>query len=423
MNLLLTIILWTTYAISLYFSIFWFLIFLESHTSFSQQNSKRSSKLKRFPLISIAIPAYNEQENVVGTIQSVMGLNYPPRKMEIFVIDDGSTDNTKKIVQDFIKAQSTHDISLISHKNMGKGPSLNVALKKAKGEFFACIDADSYIRPEALARQLKMFEDSKESLAIVTPAMRVRNPKTLLQRIQQIEYIFIMYMARIMSQIDCLYVAPGPFSVYRMDVLKGLGGFDEDNITEDQEIAYRAQAHHYQVKQCHNAYVDTVAPENFKSLYHQRNRWFKGGLINALKYRFMLFNREYGDFGMVQMAVNLLLFFLATTAVFFFAYYMFYPIISRIIQLSYVGFDIWPYIQTFQLKFSLLSINIESVFLVYLMLFITVVILFFSYRNAEEKLSQHKYVFIPYFLVYYLVLSVVAVIVLVETMVGKKQKW
>lgn len=423
MNIALTILLWITYSISLYCSIFWFLIFLESHAVFKKENKRVVNRLKRYPLVTIAIPAYNEEKTLAGTLKSVVNLDYPKEKLQVIVINDGSKDNTKQVAQAFIKAHPSYDITLINQRNQGKGHALNNALKKAKGEFFSCIDADSFVRKKTLRRMLHMFENSDPDLAIVTPAMRVKGPNTLVQRIQQIEYILLMYLARIMSRIDCLYVAPGPFSLYRTSVLDKLGGFDADNLTEDQEIAYRAQAYHYKVRQCFDAYVDTVAPDSMKTLYYQRNRWFKGGLINALKYRFMMFNKEYGDFGLIQMNVNMLLFFLSTMGVFFFGYYMIWPVIKGAFDLALVGFDIWPYLANLKFSFNPLSINVESMLIVYLMLFITVVMLYFSYKNADESLSRSKAALVPYFLIYYLLLSMVAVIIMMETAVGKKQKW
>ena len=94
-----------------------------------------------------------------------------------------------------------------------------------------------------------------------------------------------MLLIKLMGYIDSNYIAPGPFSVYKTSVIKNLGGFDETNLTEDQEIAYRVQKKHLKIRQCPTAEVYTVAPGSIRTLYRQRNRWFKGTLQNLFKYK------------------------------------------------------------------------------------------------------------------------------------------
>ena len=95
----------------------------------------------------------------------------------------------------------------------------------------------------------------------------------------------MIFVGRLTSQLDSLYVAPGPFSLYKTKVIRKLGGFDETSLTEDQEIAYRVQKHNYKIKQCFDGYVETEAPRAFKGFYKQRKRWYKGGLSCVYKYK------------------------------------------------------------------------------------------------------------------------------------------
>ena len=419
MNIWLNILLWISYFVSLYFSVFWLLVFLDRTLD---RRKRATEKLTRYPLISVIVPAYNEEDTVIGTIQSVLQLDYPKEKLEVIVVNDGSKDNTRKIVEQFIKG---HDrVVLLNQKNQGKGAALNTGLQHAKGEFFACLDADSFVEKHTLKRMLRFFEEQGDDLVIATPIMKVRDPKTLVQRIQKLEYILIMFVSRLMSHLDCLFVAPGPFSLYRTKVIKKLGGFDVDNITEDQEIAYRVQSRHLRLKQCPGAYVETIAPPNAYSFYRQRNRWFRGGLINALKYKHILWNRNYGDFGVVQMSINLLLFFLAVITIFFTGYYLLWPLLKGFYDLSLVGFDIWPYIINFTLYFDFLHVDIEKVFVILSMTLIFLIMLIFAHRNSDEKVTGRGMAYVvPYLFIYYLALSLIAVIILVEMTLGKKEKW
>ena len=101
------IILWIAYFISLYFSVFWFLVFLED------KPKQKTKKLTKLPFVSIVIPAYNEEKRVRLTIESVLKLNYPKNKYEVLVINDGSTDNTSRVVKETIKKYKDFNIKLM----------------------------------------------------------------------------------------------------------------------------------------------------------------------------------------------------------------------------------------------------------------------------------------------------------------------
>jgi len=390
-----------------------------------KKEHKKKITLKRYPKVSVLIPAYNEGESIKGTIESVLSLDYPIDKLEIIVINDGSTDNTSEQIQKTIKKHSGRNIILLNQKNGGKAQALNNALKIATGEFFSCLDADSFVSRYALKRMLKLFYQEGEELAIVTPAMKVKSPKTLLQKFQRVEYITAVFVQRLMGLIDCIYVAPGPFSLYRTKVIRKLGGFEVGNLTEDQEIAYRVQKHHYKIKQCYNAYVHTIAPHNLKTLYKQRNRWFKGSLFNILKYKKLVLNRHYGDFGLFQMPLNITQYVLSITSLFLMIYFLFVPLIQWIYNLFLVGFDIWPYLrESVQFSFSLLSLDIGKLMVFYLLFFITVTIFYIAHRLTNERVREHGMLYlVPYFFVYYIILSFISIIVIVEVALGKKQRW
>ena len=124
----------------MYIVIFWLLVLLDGH------KKNKSERLKKFPLVSIAIPAYNEQNTIKKTLSSVINLDYPRGKLEIIVVNDGSKDNTKKVVQDFISTHLDYNIKLINQENRGKGAALNRALKISKGDFFPVVEHRTTLR-------------------------------------------------------------------------------------------------------------------------------------------------------------------------------------------------------------------------------------------------------------------------------------
>ncbi|MFH0818198.1 MAG: glycosyltransferase family 2 protein, partial [Candidatus Micrarchaeota archaeon] len=160
--------------------------------------------------------------------------------------------------------------------------------------------------PKALKCMVGYFEDS--DVAAVTAMMKVYKPRTLVQRLQRGEYLLNAFLKKLQSFVDGISVTPGPFSVYRKSVLDSLGGFDENTITEDQEIALRIQTANFRIENSINAEVYTEVPQKLRALFKQRRRWYLGSLQNIWKHK-SLFGPKYGDFGMfvLPFAMSLLL--------------------------------------------------------------------------------------------------------------------
>ena len=115
-----------------------------------------------------------------------------------------------------------------------------------------------------------------------------------------------MFHRYLNAKLNCIHVTPGPFSVYKTQVIKDIGWFDEKTITEDLEIAIRLQKHHYKIIQTFDTIVETIAPDSWKQLFRQRVRWYKGSVDNTINYKKLIFNKEYGDFGFIRMPTIIL---------------------------------------------------------------------------------------------------------------------
>ena len=417
------IILWLTYFVSLYFTIFWFIVFIEQDEDIE---SKKSKRLKSFPFVSIVVPAYNEEDNILDTINSVLNLDYPKDKLEVLVINDGSTDSTKAKVKEFIKenkiVKKNKNVILINQKNQGKATALNIGLKRSRGEIFICLDADSIVMPDALKRLLHYFDDPDVALAL--PLMKAKRPKNLLQRLQFREYLLNIFLKKLMGYLDCIHVAPGPFSVYRKSVLEKLGGFDLGNITEDLEMALRIQKHNYKIVQDMHAEVFTLTPNNLIAYFKQRSRWNKGGIINGLKYKNMMFNKQYGDFGLIQSPILILSGVLALTILFATLYYLIEPNIQQIINLGLVNFDIFTFITNWKLNFNLLDLSYPKMTVFFVMVFFTSLTLYLSHKYTREKVSGEGFFsLLVYLFLYFLLLGFVWLSVIKDFITMKKVNW
>jgi cellulose synthase/poly-beta-1,6-N-acetylglucosamine synthase-like glycosyltransferase len=270
--------------ITLYLVILFMVIFVRNRVSMFDHTPSEKP-----PSVSVIIPAHNEEEHITETIKAVKNLSYPKGLLEIFVIDDGSTDKTAERA----KAEG---VKVITKKNSGKASALNLGIEKAKGDIVGCIDADSYPEKEALLKMVPYFEDL--DVAAVTSSILVKNPRNFLQRLQEMEYILIAWGRKLLDYLHSVYVTPGPLSLYRKDTLKKIGGFDEKVLTEDIEIGFRLQRRGYKIRMALPARVYTHVPGSFRKWWDQRLRWDIGGIQTANIYKYATFRKSYGVFGL-----------------------------------------------------------------------------------------------------------------------------
>ncbi len=384
---------------------------------------EKKPHLTSYPFVTIAIPAYNEEKTIAATLTSAVLLDYPCDKLEIIVINDGSKDATSKIVRQEIKKYPTTNIILINQANAGKGKALNVALKMAKGDYFVSLDADSEVRSDALKVLLSNFDH--ENVAAVLPLLKIKKPERLLEKIQWAEYMVNLFYKRLMSLLDCVQVTPGPFSVYRKDILLKIGGYAEDNLTEDMELTLKLQKEHYTIKQITNTEVYTKPPATLKAFFKQRNRWYKGTLLNAYNYRYMAFNKEYGDFGIIQMPRLLAEGFLAISAFFIVSYISFFrPLWFKFHTYALIDFNFFPLISTWFSNFSLLDLDYTNLFFSLSMSLIVLVLLYLAHKHTHERFSLNSVIAIPLYIMFYSVLASLALLsVFIDLARGKRQKW
>ena len=275
--------------VSVFFEVFLLLTFLENKGSMKKS---QGTTAQNFPTATIVVPCFNEEESIFGTVESLLALDYPKDKLKIMIIDDGSTDNSWNLMQ---KYKDNPLIELYKKENGGKHTALNFAISKSKSDIIGCLDADSFVKPDALKNLVTYFSD-KETMA-VTPAIKIHNPDNILRQVQKVEYDWGIFLRKMLSFVDSLYVTPGPFSFFRREVFENLGPYRKAHNTEDMEMAMRLQTHNYKIKNCHTAFVYTIAPHKFSKLFTQRLRWTYGFLKNVIDYRDLFFNKKQGNLG------------------------------------------------------------------------------------------------------------------------------
>ena len=270
---------------SLYVSFLFLILFFKN-----RKDLFKDEITKKFPFLSVLVPAYNEEKDIEKTLNAILNTDYPKKFMEVIVINDGSTDNTLNILKKF------KSIKILNKKNSGKADSLNQAIKITKGEFIVVIDADSYPEPDAFLKMVTYFKDKQ--VAAVTSSVLVKNKTKLLETLEAIEYTIIAWARKLLEFIGSVYVTPGALSMYRKKALEKIGGFDTKNITEDIEITWNLLRNLYKTKICLSAKTYTTVPDTIKKWWKQRLRWNIGGLQTMNKYKYVLFRRKYGMLGL-----------------------------------------------------------------------------------------------------------------------------
>lgn len=295
--LMVQLVVWSITFLTLWLTLIW-LHFL---------NETRPVKRVR-GVVSVGIPVFsrNNDKDAIKTIRSVFASGYPVSLLDVIVVDDGSTDDTYERLLDFKKKNSSLPLKIFTQKNKGKAGALNVALKAAKGEFFAVMDADSRISRGSIQSSLNGFSD--KNVGSVISRVRVDNAKSFIEKLQKVEYIMSAFIRKVMSNFGTLAMTPGVLSVYRVSVLRSLGGFDanRENLTEDLEIALRLRSKGYNISMAPDSVTYTEVPKTMKSLWRQRVRWSRGYIFNHINYRNLLFSSKHGVFGMFQLPVNVI---------------------------------------------------------------------------------------------------------------------
>jgi len=370
--------------VSLFFEIFLLVTYLEVREQIHFEKKYDLDRPSRFPTVTIIVPCFNEESTVEKSIQSLLALNYPKDKLNLLLVDDGSTDRTLEVFGRFKDPR----VKIFSKENGGKHTALNFALDKIETELVGCLDADSFVDKEALRRIVPYFEDS--TIMAVTPSVKVHEPKTILEHVQKIEYSWGIFLRRMLASVGAIYVTPGPFSIFRKEVFEKLGQYRQAHHTEDMEIAMRMQKNQYKIVNSIDAHVYTVTPKTIRPLYKQRLRWTYGFLNNALDYKEMFFNKKYGNVGVFILPTAVISIFFTLYATLLFVWSGVGRAVDVFIKYRAVGFD-WRFTPP---SFDWFFLNTGVIPLITVVVFgLSLIILYLSIQIADNKFKLQRDVF------------------------------
>lgn len=376
----------------------------------------RSNKSFR-PNVTVIVPIWNEGsangERLKKTIDSLINCNYPARKLEIIIVNDGSTDNSLKLAKEYAPR-----VRVYSHKkSKGKTVAYNTGLRHATGELVVGLDADSFIEPDVLDKLVPCFKDPKVMAAI--PSVKIWKPKGWLQKVQFQEFLSAVFIRHVQSELGGVPLAPGAFTLIRKSFLDKYGPLDHNTMTEDLEISLRIQSLNYLTENVIDANVYTSGVSTMKAFFSQRLRWFAGFIVQMKQYKH-LFHKRYGNLGVFILPVSV---FYIILTVFVFSYSLIMAGINLwkwLWELSLVGFR-WHNLLEWKFSFFFVTIN-NTTILPLLLLLVGYLFMYYIKRVTYERQG----VFIPFViftLTYWFLGSLCWILAIYYHIMGKKIKW
>jgi len=234
---------------------------------------------REWPGVSILVPARNESVVIGSTLRKILALDYPAARMECIVINDGSTDNTRSIIEQYHKKDPrVVPLSLApAASGRGKARALNEGLKKAKYGLIAVYDADNNPESGSLKILVRELLSGKNTGAVIGKFRTVNRHKNLLTRFINIEtlgYQWILQAGR--YRASGVSILSGTNFVVHREVLDACGGWDESAITEDAELSVRIYQKGWKIKFIPQAVTWEQEPETWRVWIRQRTRWVRG---------------------------------------------------------------------------------------------------------------------------------------------------
>jgi cellulose synthase/poly-beta-1,6-N-acetylglucosamine synthase-like glycosyltransferase len=274
---------------------------------------------------SLLIPCYNEESILETAINGIKRLNY--KDIEILYINDGSKDNTLKMLNDFLilekcerkpngyleservndfyQSSIYHNVYVIDKVNGGKADSLNAGTNYASKEYIITLDADSVLDDSALGivnghlqknnvvaagGTVQILQGRDFQNLISKPSLSLKH----IIRFQIFEYLRGFYVYKLsLAKLNALAIISGAFGIFNKEVLNQVGGYRK-TIGEDIDITLRFQEYVLNNPDKKIVYIPeaicyTECPENWLDLFKQRVRWQKAFMDCVIKFRGLFF--------------------------------------------------------------------------------------------------------------------------------------
>ena len=250
-----------------------------------RQKQRKSEQKVEQPSFSIVVPVKNE-EKVLGRLLEALGkLEYPQNKMEVIIVEDGSTDGSLEICRQYSNHNPQLNLKIFRRTcSDGKPSALNFGIDKASGEIVAVFDADSIPAIDVLSKAGSYFKDS-DVAAVQGRTMPVNAGENMLTKFAAYEDLvwYEVYM-RGKDVLNLFVHLRGSCQFIRRSVLVEVDGFDEHTLSEDMELSARLTKGECRIRYASDAVTQQESPASLAKLFRQRTRWYRGTMEVAFKY-------------------------------------------------------------------------------------------------------------------------------------------
>lgn len=255
----------------------------------------RMPPLARFadaPPMTVIIPAYNEGAMVARTIESVARAHYPCDRLEIFVVDDGSSDDTWQHIERAAAQFPALVVPLRFARNRGKRAALEAGFRRGRGEVMVTIDSDSVIEPATLLAMAGAFRDPK--VGAVAGKVSVFNREDgLIPRMLKVRFALSFdFLRAVQSTYGTVYCCPGALAGYRSSVVhKVLDAWMNQHFLgrpctfgEDRALTNDILNQGYDCVYQRAAIVHTLVPTDYWRLCKMFLRWDRSYVREELRF-------------------------------------------------------------------------------------------------------------------------------------------
>lgn len=238
-----------------------------------------------WPTVTLQLPLYNEKYVVERLIDAVAALDYPTDKLEIQLLDD-SVDETTELIKDRIKQYPQLHWQLVcrSDRSGYKAGALKYGLELSRGELIAVFDADFVPAPSFLKRTVPYFTN-KDLGMVQTRWTHLNKEYSLLTRLQAFALDAHFYVEQVgRNSLNAFINFNGTGGVWRKETILDAGNWQDDTLTEDLDLSYRAQLKGWKFKYLPEVESPAELPPIMSALKSQQFRWTKGGAESAVKH-------------------------------------------------------------------------------------------------------------------------------------------
>lgn len=241
------------------------------------------------PMVSVIVPARNEERNLERCLQALEESTYPRNRYEIIVVNDRSEDATESVLNSLVARYTNikplHRRDTEDHPNLkGKPGAIQHGIDHANGSLYLLTDADCKVHPQWIESLVAPFHDPLVSLVCGFTIIRLQRSFDILQ---DIEWLYTQTMARAGIQNGVPLGCFGNNMAIRASTYHELGGYESIpfSITEDlailQAISSAGKTVHYLCVE--QATVETLPCETLGEYFSQKHRWVRGGMALGTK--------------------------------------------------------------------------------------------------------------------------------------------